>query len=80
VLRQAFTVGERWPLSPRRAARLVSLGAISNRRRPALRLGTARSARISNLKLLERRDGYRGFNQQGISHIIRRTDPRASAE
>jgi hypothetical protein len=27
--------------------------------------------------VLERNDGYKGFNQTGISQIIRRTDPRA---
>jgi hypothetical protein len=30
----------------------------------------------SHLEILERNDGYKGFNQTGISQIIRRTDPR----
>ena len=31
----------------------------------------------SHLEILERNDGYKGFNQTGINDIIRRTDPRA---
>ena len=30
----------------------------------------------SHLEILERNDGYKGFNQTGISEIITRTDPR----
>ena len=32
----------------------------------------------SHLEILQRNDGYKGFNQTGISEIIRRTDPRRS--
>jgi hypothetical protein len=28
------------------------------------------------MEILERNDGYKGFNQTGISEIITRTDPR----
>jgi hypothetical protein len=30
----------------------------------------------SHLENLERNDGYKGFNQQGVSDIISKTDPR----
>ena len=30
----------------------------------------------SHMEILERNDGYKGFNQTGISEIITRTDPR----
>ena len=30
----------------------------------------------SHLENLERRNGYKGFNQKGVSDIIERTDPR----
>ncbi|MCI0565597.1 hypothetical protein L0Y46_00205, partial [bacterium] len=30
----------------------------------------------SHLELIERRDGFKGFNSKGVSDIIRRTDPR----
>jgi hypothetical protein len=33
----------------------------------------------SHLEVLERNDGYKGFNQTGISDIIHRTDPRLGA-
>jgi hypothetical protein len=32
----------------------------------------------SHLEILERNDGYKGFNQTGVSDIIARTDPRKS--
>lgn len=76
VLRQAFTVGERWRVDERRAARLRELGAITAE--DAARF-VAEGALGSHLEILERHHGYRGFNQQGISHIIRKTDPRAAA-
>ena len=31
-------------------------------------------------KNLERNDGYKGFNQKGVSEIIARTDPRKQTE
>ena len=31
----------------------------------------------SHLEVLERNDGYRGFNQTGINEIILKTDPRS---
>ena len=36
-------------------------------------------ARGSHLEILERNDGYKGFNQTGISEIIAKTDPRNAA-
>ena len=33
-------------------------------------------AHYGHLEILERNDGYKGFNQTGISEIIRETDPR----
>jgi hypothetical protein len=33
----------------------------------------------SHLEVLERHDGFKGFNQTGISDIISRTDPRRGA-
>jgi hypothetical protein len=30
----------------------------------------------SHLEILDRNDGYKGFNQTGISKIILKTDPR----
>jgi hypothetical protein len=32
------------------------------------------------MEILERNDGFKGFNQTGISEIISRTDPRKWAQ
>ncbi len=77
MLRQAFTVAERWAVDPRRIARLRASGALSPE--DAARF-EREGAMGSHLEVLERRGGYRGFNQAGISHIIRRTDPRGEGE
>jgi hypothetical protein len=34
----------------------------------------------SHLENLERNDGYKGFNQTGVSDIIARTDPRKAKD
>jgi hypothetical protein len=72
-LRQAFTRGETWPVNPARVERLRATGRITNEQAEKfLREG----AIGSHLEILERNDGYKGFNQTGINDIIRRTDPR----
>ena len=72
-LRQAFTAGERWPVSSHRAGRALELGWINDdQHEKFLRDG----AIGSHLENLERREGYKGFNQQAVSSIIAATDPR----
>jgi hypothetical protein len=72
-LRQAFTTGERWPVAKMRADRALALGWISaDEHAKFLRDGTIGS----HLENLERREGYKGFNQQAVSAIIAATDPR----
>jgi hypothetical protein len=72
-LRQAFTAGERWPVASHRADRAHDLGWISaDQRDKFVRDGTIGS----HLENLERREGYKGFNQQAVSAIIAATDPR----
>ncbi len=72
-LRQAFTAGERWPVSSRRADRALAQGWIdSEQHQKFVRDGTIGS----HLENLERREGYKGFNQQAVSAIIAATDPR----
>ena len=74
-LRQAFTAGERWPVSRHRADRALELGWIdAEQHEKFLRDGTIGS----HLENLERREGYKGFNQQAVSAIIAATDPAAS--
>jgi hypothetical protein len=72
-LRQAFTAGQRWPVSPRRLDRALDLGWINREQHDKfLREGTIGS----HLENLQRREGYKGFNQQAVSAIIAATDPR----
>ncbi len=66
-LRQAFTAGERWPVDRRRADRCLALGWIdAEQHAKFLREG----AIGSHLENLQRREGYKGFNQQSVSAII----------
>lgn len=72
-LRQAFTRGEQWPVDPIRVERLRSSRRITDEQaRQFLEAG----ALGSHLEILQRDDGYKGFNQKGISEIISATDPR----
>jgi hypothetical protein len=72
-LRQAFTEGERWPVAKHRADRCLADGWISAEQHAKfLRDGTIGS----HLENLQRREGYKGFNQQAVSAIIAATDPR----
>jgi hypothetical protein len=72
-LRQAFTAGERWPVAKPRADRCLELGWIDAAQHAKfLREGTLGS----HLEDLQRREGYKGFNQQAVSAIIAATDPR----
>jgi hypothetical protein len=73
-LKQAFTEGERWPVDPRRVEFLRTRGLITN----AQAAGFAKDGAIgSHLENLERKGGFKGFNQKAVSAIIAATDPRA---
>lgn len=72
-LRQAFTEGERWRVDPVRLAPLIESGQITPEQGEEFRESGALGSHLENL---ERNDGFKGFNQTGVSDIIRRTDPR----
>jgi hypothetical protein len=72
-LRQAFTEGERWSVRPERIERLLSKGLITKAQAETFRTEGAIGSHLENL---ERNEGFKGFNQQGVSEIIARTDPR----
>ena len=72
-LRQAFTRGEQWPVKPHRIERLLATKLITDEQ---ARQFNAHGAIGSHLEILQRNDGYKGFNQTGISEIISATDPR----
>jgi hypothetical protein len=75
-LRQAFTEGETWPVRPARIQKLLQAGQITNEQAERFRVHGAIGSHLENL---ERNDGFKGFNQTGVSEIIARTDPRAQA-
>jgi hypothetical protein len=72
-LRQAFTEGERWTVREPRLRRLLERGQLTPEQADEFR---ANGAIGSHLENLERNDGYKGFNQTGVSEIIAATDPR----
>jgi hypothetical protein len=72
-LKQAFTAAEVWKVDGRRAARAVEAGAITAAQAEQFRTAGTLG---SHLEILQRDDGYKGFNQSGINEIIRATDPR----
>ncbi len=72
-LRQSFTRGQIWPVQSSRIQTALDRGWINEEQ--AKRFRTA-GVTGSHLEVLERNDGYKGFNQTGISDIIARTDPR----
>jgi hypothetical protein len=74
-LRQAFTTGEMWSVDSVRIAKTQASGAITASQAEQFRTVGALG---SHLEILERNDGYKGFNQTGVSDIIARTDPRRS--
>lgn len=75
-LRQSFTQGEVWPVAPARIDRLLAEGRITSEQAARFR---EKGAIGSHLEILQRADGYKGFNQTGINEIILGTDPRRQA-
>jgi len=75
-LKQAFTDGERWPVRRERAERLLRAGLIDEKKYDEF---LKEGAIGSHLENLERKGGFKGFNQQSVSAIIQATDPRRQA-
>ena len=74
-LKQAFTEGERWPVRRQRADRLLQQALITEAQHQTfLREG----AIGSHLENLQRKGGFKGFNQKSVSAIIQATDPRGT--
>lgn len=73
-LKQAFTEGERWPVQRERAERLLRAGLITD---VQFREFTTQGAIGSHLENLQRKGGFKGFNQKSVSAIIQATDPRS---
>lgn len=72
-LKQAFTEGERWTVRRTRAQRLLDAGLIDQAQFEKF---TKEGAIGSHLENLQRKGGFKGFNQQSVSAIIAAVDPR----
>lgn len=73
-LHQAFTQGEQWKCKPDRPNMLVNWGSINQEQYQKF---STQGAVGSHLENIERREGFKGFNQRSVSAIIQATDPRA---
>ncbi|WP_395089028.1 hypothetical protein [Armatimonas sp.] len=73
MLWQAFTVGEPWIVAPERLTPLVAAGHITGEQ--AEKFATV-GALGSHLEILQRWEGFKGFNKTAVSNIIRDTDAR----
>lgn len=72
-LKQQFTEGQRWDVDAKRVQKLLDAGQITDEEAKTF---LAQGAIGSHLENLERNDGFKGFNQTGITQIIDETDPR----
>lgn len=72
-LHQAFTKGETWAVNPERVRKLLSSKLITQEQADKF---LAQGAVGSHMENLQRREGYKGFNQKNVSFIIQKTDPR----
>jgi len=76
-LRQAFTEGERWKVDPARVEKLRARGSITDAQAAAFAKDGAIGSHLENL---ERKGGFKGFNQKSVSAIISAVDPRKMQE
>lgn len=72
-LRQAFTAGEGWPVRPTRLAALLKAELITEEQAEVFSRDGAIGSHLENL---QRRGGFKGFNQKSVSAVIAVTDPR----
>lgn len=71
-LKQAFTAGEIWPVKENRIQSLLDDSLITAEAADKFR---SNGAIGSHLEILQREDGFKGFNQSGINDIILETNP-----
>jgi len=72
-LKQAFSEGEIWKVEKKRADNLLKQGSINKSQYSKF---LKQGAIGSHLENLQRRQGFKGFNQESVSAIIKATDPR----
>jgi hypothetical protein len=72
-LKQAFTQGEQWQITEAKLRQSKQDGLLSEHQVEAfIREGVIGS----HMENIQRDEGFKGFNQQSVSDIIKRTDPR----
>ena len=76
MLKQAFTAAELWVVGSERLSALVGKSAITEAQAQTFARDGAAG---SHLEILQRWDGFKGFNKTGVSAIIRETDARLAA-
>lgn len=72
-LKQAFSQGEMWPVRKEKVQQLLDNRKISPEQAEKF---IAHGAIGSHMENLQRKEGYKGFNQKNVSVIIKETDPR----
>ncbi|MBN1551780.1 hypothetical protein JW979_09940 [bacterium] len=72
-LKQVFTFGEMWSVPESRITALTTQGIIHAGQEKRFKVSGAVG---SHLEIIQRRGGFKGFNQTTVSNIIRDTDPR----
>ncbi|HWD18705.1 MAG TPA: hypothetical protein VHB20_05455 [Verrucomicrobiae bacterium] len=76
-LRQAFSEGERWPVQAGRLDHLTRAGLLTPEQAEKF---SSEGALGSHLENLQRKGGFKGFNQKSVSVIISATDPRKNLQ
>ncbi len=76
-LKQAFTVGEFWKVEKKRLDTLRKKGIINSEQYKSF---LQNGAIGSHLESIQRRQGFKGFNQDSVTAIIRAVDPRKQKE
>lgn len=72
-LKQAFTKAEKWPVAKERLDLLLKRGSINEYQHSTF---LEEGAIGSHLENLQRTQGFKGFNQDSVSAILKATDPR----
>jgi len=73
-LKQAFTEAERWRVNPDRVKALLAKNLITPQQADDFIKNGAVGSHLENL---QRKGGFKGFNQKSVSVIVEATDPRA---
>ncbi len=76
ILKQRFTEPELWQVSDDRLEAVLQTGAITSDQAQTFR---DKGAAGSHVEILQRWEGFKGFNKTGVSNIIRETDARNAA-